>query len=316
MDDTVPRPIRTDLYSVACIKPTGSPDVFLARSYGGSLNRISVDVSGVHIIQPPPPSAQLDILAGSASENHLLGSDGRLYDTSTFALQLQLSGFWGYNEPCLDWPSRRAYVFQENHLLGFDVSNGSLLGNVLLPVSWEPNWGGHFVHWGLDGLAMFRYDYYTEPTGGLYLGRWSASLPSGEDANSDLISDNWENAYFGTTNVSASGDADGDGIANALEFLFGTSPVKNNSSPVQTTTSFVNGQRVIHIIFPRRVGTNPQSYGFETSSDLQHWTVVAPLSETALSTQGVGGVLVQTIDAAILSPGNDYGFARLKWLGP
>jgi hypothetical protein len=150
----------------------------------------------------------------------------------------------------------------------------------------------------------------------LYIGRWSAALPVGTDANADLMSDNWENAYLGTTNVAPNADPDGDGIANAFEYLFGTSPIQSSQNTVSTTVSRANGQTIIHIIFPRRVGLIPKPYDFEISSDLHEWSPAQGVTETVLSTQGINGVQVQFVDAAIPSPASDRGFARLKWLGP
>lgn len=52
-----------------------------------------------------------------------------------------------------------------------------------------------------------------------------------DDTNSDGLGDNWELEFFGTLNVNANDDLDGDGLTNLQEFLSGTNP-----------TQFYNGQ--------------------------------------------------------------------------
>jgi len=98
--------------------------------------------------------------------------------------------------------------------------------------------------------------------------------------------------------------------------LFGTSPIQASSNPIQITRSTIDGETTLHLIFPRRVGLAPPSYGYETSADLQQWDPAQGVTETILSSQNVGGVQIDTIDAAIPFPGATIDFARLRWLGP
>jgi hypothetical protein len=60
-----------------------------------------------------------------------------------------------------------------------------------------------------------------------------ASSPSDpNDTDGDGLPDAWELLHFGSLVLSASGDADGDGISNLAEFIAGSDPLEQNNSVV------------------------------------------------------------------------------------
>jgi large repetitive protein len=62
-----------------------------------------------------------------------------------------------------------------------------------------------------------------------------------DDNDNDLLPDAWELAYFGGYGQNATGDYDGDGVANMDEFLEGTNPADNTSFRPRLVTSAANG---------------------------------------------------------------------------
>jgi hypothetical protein len=135
------------------------------------------------------------------------------------------------------------------------------------------------------------------------------------DVNSDNISDAWSARYFGSLFVNKTGDTDGDGIPDVLEYAFGTSPTAGSKSPFQTWAETQSGQTVLHVVYPRRVGLSAFCR-YEKSVDLAAWQQSAYASEAVVGTQTIGGETFETVDAAIPFTGSDSGFVRVKWQEP
>jgi hypothetical protein len=75
----------------------------------------------------------------------------------------------------------------------------------------------------------------------------------------------------GETLIQPHQDADGDGTANILEFIFGTSPKTANPSLVQAANFLdVSGSNYLHLTVPRRVD-RPATLLVEVSGDLVTW---------------------------------------------
>lgn len=55
------------------------------------------------------------------------------------------------------------------------------------------------------------------------------SLPVADDADQDVLPDDWEQAALGGTGESADGDKDGDGMSNLEEYIAGTDPRQKGS---------------------------------------------------------------------------------------
>jgi hypothetical protein len=215
---------------------------------------------------------------------------------------------WGTE--CLDGEHRRAYIVNGNTLYGFHSDTGQATGTLLLPTSSTGDWALSCVRWGIDGLAILGND------GKIYVGRWSGVIPAVTDANADGFSDAWAAAHFGTIVVDPNGDRDGDGLPEAIEYLFATSPVTAGGSPLQFALESVDGTRTIRLRFPRRTGLDPGSYSFQLSEDFGTWLVAPGATEAVLSTATVNGVEVEQVEARLPMAWPDRGFARIKWLHP
>jgi hypothetical protein len=309
-DGAVRRPTRSGIYTVDRIERTATQNVFVGydnSDTGFKLSRLSVTASGVTITQSTG-----SVISGfgvdiKGSGNLILSSSGLLVDSSTLTLKANL-GVAG--RPWLDLPNGRAYIVNGNALRAFEATNGNSAGSFALPTTSTGDWAQGVVRWGLDGFAILGSD------GKIYIARWSSTIPPGVDNDGDLISDAWEATYFGTLGYGAGSDPEGDGLTNAFEWMFGTSPVQATSSPLQLSLQKMDQGNVIHLVFPRRVGVAPSSYGYDTTTNLTQWSPAQAVSEAVLSTMTINGVQVQIIDASIPAPDNDGAFARLRWLAP
>lgn len=111
-------------------------------------------------------------------------------------------------------------------------------------------------------------------------------------------------------------DADGDGIPNLTEYLFGTNPrIADGADPSLLTLSPLSGSsQWVSITFKRRTGDWYLSYSLEASSDLISWTPVGVLllSEdvSALSSD----IELVTQHILIPTPAQTLQFYRLRVL--
>lgn len=113
----------------------------------------------------------------------------------------------------------------------------SLAGTIL--ADQQPLWTGtnyHFVEWRIDGARQpDPTNAAVNPVLGIHMDRarqgQAIYLPEGLDADGDGMDDWWERRHFGSTNVSATADFDGDGFSNVLEFLDQTDPRDVQSLP-------------------------------------------------------------------------------------
>src|SRR4030095_13165799 len=117
--------------------------------------------------------------------NRLLSSTGLLVDSTNLTLKANL-GVAG--RPCLDLPNHRAYIVHENTLSAFDTETFLSAGNFELPFFAEEYWYDRLVEtcirWGLDGFAFLE-------ASGVYIWRWTSTIPASVDANADGMSDAW-----------------------------------------------------------------------------------------------------------------------------
>jgi len=308
-DGSVRRANRTGIYTSDRIERTTTPNVFASyQNYSSSFefSRLTVTASGVAVSQSKSNLVSGYYIDIKGAGNLALSSSGLLVDSSALSLKANL-GLAG--RPCLDLPNGRAYLVNGNALRAFETSNGNAAGSLTLPTTATGDWAQGVVRWGLDGFAILGND------GKIYIARWSSTIPPGADSDGDLISDSWEATYFGTLGFGPGSDPEGDGLTNAFEYLFATSPLARNGNPLRPVVTQEDGGTVLHLVYPRRNPLIPNSYGYETSSDLNQWSSAPGVTETILSTQTIGGVQVQTVDAAIPVSAN-HGFARLKWFAP
>lgn len=106
-------------------------------------------------------------------------------------------------------------------------------------------------------------------------------------------------------------DADGDGISNLIEFVFGTNPMSANT-PVATPTTLLDlsGQRYLQISIPRR-RDHPATLVVEVSSDLSTWNSGASYTQVVSD-----GVALVVRDLTPLGPGAPKRFMRLRAIPP
>lgn len=312
IDGETPRAVDTSIYEASDVEHTATPGVFFghnANITSHPASRLAVTASGVEVIQ----AVDGLLFAGSfarqisSAGDRILSDGGHLADAASMSLIATLPV---YGAECLDGQHHRAYIVNGNALHRFDSDTGQALGSFPLPAPAGGDWAIRCVRWGIDGFAILGED------GEFFVGRWSGIIPVETDGNGDGIADAWAAALFGTIVVDPDGDGDHDGLPDALEYLFATSPVTPGSNPVQLTVEVADEDRTIRLRFPRRAGVNPESYRFELSEDAGEWLVAPGVTETVLSTATVDGVPVEQVEARIPMAWAERGFARIKWLHP
>lgn len=304
-DNAVKRTNIASGYTASRIERTGIPSLFLAQN-GDTVRHLDVGPSGVAVglsvanLLPSYPSA----IVGSG--NLLLANSGELIRSTNLTLQARLDAS---GTPCLDTPNRRAFVTAGTTMFAFDTVTGVRVGTLPVPGSSSyPGVPQICVRWGVDGFALLDQD------GTMHIGRWPGIMPTEPDANADGIPDSWTTNHFGTASFNPAGDDDGDGIPNAWEYFFNTSPLQASASPFQTAAKDLNGQKALRLTFPRRAGIFPQPYAYEWSSNLVHWLPAQNVTESVLSLQSADGASTETVEAVLPATNSVSGFLRLKWL--
>jgi uncharacterized repeat protein (TIGR01451 family) len=309
IDGEIQRPVGTSVYNVGDIERTAVPGIFFG--YNGDLtsfpsSRVGVTAAGVEVTQSVSKLMVYPSQISSAGDR-ILSNGGHLVDAGSMSLiaTLPVTG-----AECLDGQHRRAYIVNGTSLYSFDCDTGQARGSFPLPAPAGTGWASSCLRWGIDGIAILGND------GKIYVGRWSGVIPTTTDGNADGISDAWAAAYFSSNGVNPGADSDGDGLADALEYLFATSPVTAGASPLQLAVEAVDETRTIILRFPRRAGLVPGAYRFELSEDVQEWLVAPGATERVLSTAIVEGVEVEQVEARIPMAWPDRGYARIKWQHP
>jgi uncharacterized repeat protein (TIGR01451 family) len=307
-DGAVRRPNKLGIYTADRIERSPTPDVFIGMTTGqspSSVRRLVVSPSGVSVA-----ATVQDLLYGAdfhGSGTLLFSGRGQLADINTLARK-HAFGFpaatgW------LDAFAGRAFLVYNKQVRAFDTTTGSTADTLELPTNQNYSWAVQATGWASDGFAIAGPDE-------LYLGRWSATTPPPHDQNGDQISDAWAIAHFGTISISIGGDADGDGIANAFEYLFGSSPLQSGRNPVEVGFGDGPAGRLLRLTYPRRAVVPPTSYRYERSLDLRQWTDAVGVSESVIGTQTVNGFEVHTIRAEFPASDAAQLFGRLGWGRP
>lgn len=320
---------RTGIYTIDRIERTATAGTFVGyNSYtsGFGLATLPVTASGVTASRTVGSliSGYYADIAGSGDV--LLSSTGLLVNSNTLSLSFNL-GISG--RPCVDSSNQRAYIVNGNGLRAFKTTDGTAAGTLALPVTSTGDWAQSCVRWGTNGLAIMGNDGY------IYITRWSQANTL--DTNMNGIPDAWEMATFGHLGVAPDDDPDHDGIPNALEYVFGTSPTDASGTPMllkvggSASVASASGQgggstvkdasvasnptQTVTVEFPRRVGLPAGVYGFESSTDLRTWAPAQSLSETVVATNTSGSFAVDTVQAVIPLP-LKKGFVRMVWKTP
>jgi hypothetical protein len=105
-------------------------------------------------------------------------------------------------------------------------------------------------------------------------------------------------------------DADGDGLTNGIEFLFGTSPTVSSPSTLVTSFTEIGGIPTLSVEFTRSGYAALIDLRGELSSDLTVWTPTVPTTQTVLSTSANGDERLRW--SFTLPAGNQRKFLRLQ----
>lgn len=301
VDGLVRRSIPDFWGSVPNLEKTSRPDVFVAYKKDSDANKvyeITVSPTSVTTTREVPnliSGYRVDIRGDGRL---LLSSSGRLIDSDAFTLIADL-GMTG--RPCVDAVNLRAYLVNGNSLGVFDAATGSSAGTVPIPTAATGDWAQSCIRWGSDGLAILG-------KGEIFAAHSSLVLP-GDPAGGAGRRAAAASAVLPPTQA---GDSDGDGMADAIEYFFGTSPTRFTENPMKLGSTAVGAQVTIQLTFPRRAGISMPSYGYEFSSDLVTWVPVENVSEAILSTQAIDGLEIESVDATMTVPGSNCGFVRLR----
>jgi uncharacterized repeat protein (TIGR01451 family) len=111
----------------------------------------------------------------------------------------------------------------------------------------------------------------------------------------------WSTFFFGTNNVPASDDSDGDGYSNYAEYIFGTDPT-NAASSLNFTVTPVAGNMVSVKFSPYQGG---RSYHLQISTNLEDSLWLSLTNVPAVDTNGIGSFTVP-------QPSPDMNFYRLS----
>ncbi len=114
----------------------------------------------------------------------------------------------------------------------------------------------------------------------------SISVTRTTSTQNDGLPDSWKIANnIPLTNAPANGptgDIDGDGRKNLLEYAFNTNPQSNETDPVSAVpvTKAADGLQYLEVRYPRRIGALDLLYTVEISDDLTTWPSPGVTSET------------------------------------
>jgi uncharacterized repeat protein (TIGR01451 family) len=193
------------------LEKTSKPNIFVSYDNHSNADRvyeIAVSPTSVATTRAIPnliSGYRVDIRGDG---NYLLSSSGRLIDSDALTLIADLGKV---GRPCVDAANRRTYLVNGKSLHVFDAATGSIVGTVPIPTAVTGDWAQSCIRWGSDGLAILG-------KGEIFAARSSLVVPGVSQSSTNQIA---STAFPVSPSVLAA-DGDEDGIADALEYFFGT----------------------------------------------------------------------------------------------
>ncbi|MCW1916137.1 hypothetical protein OJ996_21285 [Luteolibacter sp. GHJ8] len=279
------------------IEASPDPNVFYGfngRNTGAELYRMTVDANGV--TQTMVANTLFAPFTDyRASGNLLFTSSGRLIDTTSLSVKFSLpNGNWGI--PWVDAAHQSCYLTNNIFLYAYSTETGE--EKETFPIGGLNYPGAHkqMVRWGTDGFAILGEN------GKILFLRWALAPYTPPVAAGEA-----DATVAGTTL-----DSDGDGLADALEYFFGTSATAPQAgSPVKVLGVNEGG---LHLTFTRRQGLPAGAYRIAVSGDMKSWQAAEGVVESVTGTAEIDGVMVETVEARVPCPVG-RGFVRIEWDG-
>jgi hypothetical protein len=302
-DGLVQRPLKIPLVQTDDIAPSGTPGIYIGcktLEQGFDLSKFQVSSSGVseilHMNHDNGYEGFNVIYRIVTDRGLILTNKGNLIDANTLFPVRNLDA---QGTPCLDVANQRAYLSIGKKLHCFDLKTGTEIGNLNIPWAEEYDLHDQCIRWGTDGLAILLY-------GRFHLVRWSKAV--GAIPTSPVLAKAAAPVPSSTTE-----DIDEDGIADVLEWLFGTSAEHPDSHPITLGDLPDSTDPTLHILFPRRADVSATAYTIETSPDLQEWTEAQDVVETVAEAETINGVLIEQVSAAIPVSASSSLYVRIRW---
>ncbi|MFT5411743.1 MAG: hypothetical protein ACI9NC_004479 [Verrucomicrobiales bacterium] len=138
----------------------------------------------------------------------------------------------------------------------------------------------------------------------------SSKLFGGNPSTSDAVSfASWAAANGVTDPLD---DSDGDQLPAAIEFLLGSDPSSNRSSPTLTTRIESDaGDEFLTFSFQRAVGADDATTSIEFSSDLEAWSS-SPIDTQLIRNERIGAVEILTVRSRTPVAESERRFMRLS----
>ena len=230
----------------------------------------------------------------------LLTAGGRLVDARTLKV-VRDYGVSGH--PCLDAAARKAFFVTPQQVSAYSFDNSTLVGS--LPHDFARNVmdQGECIRWGTDGLAIF---WTNSPR--IRILRWdgvSSQVKTMLPAMAKRISE--------TGAAVLPPDTDGDGMADALEWVLGCSPTAPGPCPVSIVIPQASDPGLVQVELPRRAGMLVgTSYVYETTTDLRAWMPVGDVTESVISNENQDGIQLERVRASFRTTPSAARFVRIR----
>jgi hypothetical protein len=187
-----------------------------------------------------------------------------------------------------------------------------------------------FAHWnvtvpltaGANSLVATATD--SAQPGGNVTNSTALSVTLVTSTQNDGIPDTWKSAHgldpnSVSTDNSAAGDPDHDGVPNILEYAFNTDPQTFNLIPGSTSVQINPSDSLpyLQLIYSRRIGVLDLTYTVEVSDDLINWSSPSG-SVTQLNVAPNGDGITESVTVRINYPLNStpQKFAHVKVTSP